>query len=509
MNSHTSSTPETTPVIAAIGEYTDRPAEPAQALEPAASMARALQAANSDGGGKLLEQIDTIDLIALISWPYENPVGRVCEMLNITPARQRNTSFGGETPLRLIHEAALAITRGEISVAAVIGGESMNAVSKAMKSQTPLDWTPPAGKDTAYRFANDRIDLSKVVRNIGVRDPSHLYPLYETALQGRLQQSPAQGNQLSADLWAEFADVAADNPYAWLRHRPSAEDIGTVTDSNRIISWPYPKLMVANPSVNQSATVIVTSLAAARAAGVPEEQLIYLHGGAAAAEADDFLYRDRYDRSTAQAAVLNKAVEIAGGDASRFRHMELYSCFPVVPKMAQEVLGKPSIKPTVAGGLTFFGGPLNNYMSHAACAMVRALRAEPGELGLLYGQGGFVTKHHTLVLSTAPATSPLTENYSVQAEADAAAAPLPEVNPDYSGAALVEAYTIQFDRDGSPSQGIVVLRSPDNTQRTFARVDPSDSATLNRLLDEDHSAIGAEGDVSLDSDGLPNWRLKG
>lgn len=508
MNSSTSSTPETTPVIAAIGEYTDRPAEPAHALEPAASMARALEAANADGGGKLLEQIDTIDLIALISWPYENPVGRVCEMLNISPARQRNTSYGGETPLRLIHEAALAITRGEIKAAAVIGGESMNAVGKAMKAKTPLDWTPPAPKDKAYRFANDRIDLSQVVRNIGVRDPSHLYPLYETALQGRRGQNPVQANRQSAELWAEFADVAADNPYAWLRHRPSAEDIGTVTESNRIISWPYPKLMVANPSVNQSATVIVTSLATARAAGVPEEQLIYLHGGAAAAEADNFLYRDRYDRSTAQAAVLNKAVEIAGGDAKRFRHMELYSCFPVVPKMAQEVLGNPDIKPTVAGGLTFFGGPLNNYMSHATCAMVRALRAEPGELGLLYGQGGFVTKHHTLVLSTHPGASPLNEDYSVQAQADAAAAPLPEVNTDYQGPAIVEAYTIQFERDGSPSQGIVVLRSPDNSQRTFARVEASDSASLNTLLNEDRSAIGVEGSVSLGADGLPTWTVK-
>lgn len=509
MSTATSSTPETTPVIAAIGEYTDRPADPSQALEPAASMARALEAANTDGGGQLLDRIDTIDLIALISWPYENPVGRVCEMLGINPPQQRNTSYGGETPLRLVHDAALAISRGEISVAAVIGGESMNAVGKAMKAKTPLDWTPPASKDSAYRFANDRIDLSPAVRAMGVRDPSHLYPLYETALQGRRAQSPAQASRESAELWAEFADVAADNPYAWLRHRPSADDIGTVTESNRIISWPYPKLMVANPSVNQSATIIVTSLAAARAAGVPEDQLIYLHGGAAAAEADNFLYRDRYDRSNAQTAVLNKAVEIAGGDAKAFRHIELYSCFPVVPKMAQEVLGNPAVKPTVAGGLTFFGGPLNNYMSHAACAMVRKLRDEPGALGLLYGQGGFVTKHHTLVLSSTPGAAALREDYSVQGEADAAAAPLPEVNSNYTGPATIEAYTIQFGRDGQPSQGIVVLRSPDNQQRTVARVDPSDTASLNTLLDDSRSAVGIAGEVRLDADKHPTWSVTG
>ena len=56
------------------------------------------------------------------------------------------------------------------------------------------------------------------------------------------------------------------------------------------------------------------------------------------------------------------------------------------------------MQPTVTGGLTFFGAPLNTYMTHAACAMVRELR-DGGKLGLLYGQGEFVTKHHALVLS--------------------------------------------------------------------------------------------------------------
>jgi acetyl-CoA C-acetyltransferase len=70
---------------------------------------------------------------------------------------------------------------------------------------------------------------------------------------------------------------------------------------------------------------------------------------------------------------------------------------PCVPKMARRTLGLGAdVKPTVAGGLTFFGAPLNTYMTHAACAMVRQLRGG-ARLGLLYGQGGFVTKHHALV----------------------------------------------------------------------------------------------------------------
>ncbi len=95
--------------------------------------------------------------------------------------------------------------------------------------------------------------------------------------------------------------------------------------------------------------------------------------------------------------------------------------------MARRTLGLGAdVQPTVTGGLTFFGAPLNTYMTHAACAMVRKLRGG-AKLGLLYGQGGFVTKHHALVLSRAGADSDaLAQDTSVQAEADRASGAVPE-----------------------------------------------------------------------------------
>ena len=83
----------------------------------------------------------------------------------------------------------------------------------------------------------------------------------------------------------------------------------------------------------------------------------------------------------------------AGGDASAFS-MRLSStpASRSCPKLARRTLGLGLDHPTsVTGGLSFFGGPLNNYMSHAACAMVREVRAG-AKLGLIYGQGEFVTK---------------------------------------------------------------------------------------------------------------------
>src|SRR3546814_11467519 len=117
--------------------------------------------------------------------------------------------------------------------------------------------------------------------------------------------------------------------------------------------------MVANPSVNQAAGVIVTSLALARAAGVPDDRIIHLWGGAAAKEPEDYLKRDAYTHSTAQEAVLRKSVEIVGGDAKRSDHVALYRCFPTEPTMALRTLGVDvsSCTTQVAGGPTFVGGP--------------------------------------------------------------------------------------------------------------------------------------------------------
>ncbi|ESZ89062.1 MAG: acetyl-CoA acetyltransferase [Blastomonas sp. CACIA14H2] len=494
-----------TPVIIAVGEFVDRPADPALAQEPVALMAEALHAAEADAGVPLLAAIDSLDLVGQVSWRYRDPVGLLCERLGIRPARATNASMGGETPVRLLHQAALRISNGESQVAAVVGGEALNAVSKARKAKVKLAWTDLAPRDETVKLDFETLPMSRSAKKAGATDPVHIYPLYENALQAAKGLSPAQGTRESAALWARYAAVAADNPCAWIRTAPSAEEIGTPSETNRMVSLPYPKLMVANPNVNQAATVIVASLAWARAAGIAEDRLVYIHGGAAASEPGDYLMRDRYDHSTAQQAVLERAVELAGGDAEAFDLAELYSCFPVVPKMAMDTLGlRNGVEPTVAGGLTFFGGPLNNYMTHGMCAMVRKLRSGQGRLGLVYGQGGVVSKHHALVLSSAPASQPLGTDYSVQDRADALRGPVPELLEEYSGPAEIETFTVLYGPRGHVRHGIVIARNPQGA-RLIARVRSDDAESIALLCDCDRSPIGARGHVRVDAFGDIVW----
>lgn len=496
--------PRNIPVIVGVGECVDRPEIVAQALEPLALMERALRAADTDAGGGFLAKLESLELIGLITWRYKDPVTQLCRRLGVQPARAVNASMGGETPIRLIHEAAVRIARGELTVAAIVGGEAMHAKSRAKKDKVTLPWTPQVAPAEATQFASSSFALSPVAKRLAMWDPAQIYPLYEMATQAAWQQTPAEAQAESAALWAQYAQIAARNPNAWIANAPDTASIATVSDQNRLINWPYPKLMTANPNVNQGAAVIVTSLAAARAAGVAEDRLIHIWGGAAAKEPEDYLLRDRYDRSTAQSAVLKAAKALVGGDAQRFGALELYSCFPVVPKMALRELGLDSAQraPTVTGGLTFFGGPLNNYMTHAVCAMVHKLRAAPQEVGLLYGQGGYVNKHHALVVTRREPDADLALDYSVQALADATRDPVPELVDAYTGAARIETYTIVYGRDGAPLHGVVVLRTADD-RRTMAKVAADDAATMTLLVSTEQNAIGIEGHVRIDVFGLP------
>lgn len=496
------------PVIAAVGEHVDRPASPEEALEPVALMARAIRACEADAECALAGRITLMSLIGLVSWRYRDPVSLLCEKLGAAPAERVNASMGGETPVRLVHEAAARIAKGEPVVAAIVGGEASHARAQARKQGAALPWTPAASREDAVRFPSSRFAMSAPAKRFGIMDPAQIYPFYEVATQAAWGETPAEAQRASALLWARYAETAATNPPAWIKTAPSADAIETVTADNRMINWPYPKLMTANPSVNQAAAVIVTSLAMARELGVAEDKLIHIWGGAAANEPEDYLQRDRYDHSTAQSAVLDKAVELVGGDAAAFDRLELYSCFPVVPKMALRTLGLDSAAhaPTVTGGLTFFGGPLNNYMSHAIAAMTRTLRAHPDELGLLYGQGGYVNKHHALIVSAKPAPAPLATDYSVQAAADAARGPIPPLAETYAGPARIETYTVTYARDGLPLEGVVIARTPSGA-RVMARAPASDHATIEALTSLSKSAIGADGYVHIDVFGKPTFNL--
>ena len=112
---------------------------------------------------------------------------------------------------------------------------------------------------------------------------------------------------------------------------------------------------------------------------------------------------------------------LARVDADDLAHVDLYSCFPSAVQAAAAELGLGPDRPlTVTGGLTFAGGPWNNYVGHSLATMQRVLREDPGSIGLVTANGGFLTKHALGVYCTEPPRTGSFRWESAQEATDAA-----------------------------------------------------------------------------------------
>jgi acetyl-CoA C-acetyltransferase len=113
---------------------------------------------------------------------------------------------------------------------------------------------------------------------------------------------------------------------------------------------------------------------------------------------------------------------------------------------------------TVTGGMSFAGGPWNNYVMHAIATTVGLLREHSDAKGLCTANGGYLTKHSFGVYAAQPPESGCFQHEELQAEVDAL--PTREVDPDYEGPVTVEAYTVMHDRDGAPESAPVAAITP-------------------------------------------------
>jgi acetyl-CoA C-acetyltransferase len=157
----------------------------------------------------------------------------------------------------------------------------------------------------------------------------------------------------------------------------------------------------------------------------------------------------------------------------------------------------------VFGGLTFGGGPIANYMSHAVVSMVQRLREERGN-GFLFANGGFATDNHCIVIASQPiAAARFPQNFDYQAEADAAREAVPVLNKDCVGPAMIESYTVFHDREGQPASGVVVARTADG-ERTLCYINVQNPEMLAFFVAGQIEPVGKRGHLAV-QDGIRTW----
>ena len=121
---------------------------------------------------------------------------------------------------------------------------------------------------------------------------------------------------------------SSQEPYAWLRTPLTAAQIREATPDNRMVGYPYTKAMNSNWDLDQAAAVVLCSVEAAEAAGVPRDRWVFVHAGTDAH--DTYLISNRGDLHSSPAirTAARVAFELAEAHVDDVAHVDLYSCSP-------------------------------------------------------------------------------------------------------------------------------------------------------------------------------------
>jgi acetyl-CoA C-acetyltransferase len=449
---------------------------------PIALAVEALRLALSDttAGDQLLRRADSCRHVATLGWPYSDEAALIAAELGASPRETvRTVAIGGDGPQRLVSDTARSIAEGEIAVALITGAEAMAALRECQQAGGTPDWPHQrAGAIPTRIVGTDRFPSNEAEAAVGLLAPVYNYALLETAVQAKSGADRDSHRRHIAELWSRFSAVAAANPHARIRHHYRPAELSTPTPDNRPVSFPYLKRLVANLSVDQATGLIMCSADAAAAAGVPRDRWVFPLAGAHAA--DEWFMSERAELAASPAidAAARAALQHAGIAIDEVPYIDLYSCFPSAVQIAARELGVRSTdeRPlTLTGGLTFAGGPGNNYTSHSIATAVGRLREDPDAFAFTTAVGWYLTKHACGIYAGRPPERAFRE-------LDAGPARRPQTartaTATYEGPATIEAYTIPYDRAGEPEAAIVSSITPDGRRAVLRSSDPDLIAAL-------------------------------
>lgn len=468
-----------TPVVVGVGQFTERLEDPAYRGMSSVDLAsEAALAALRDTGADPAAVAAAIDVVAgtrqfEISGHTPAPLGKsnnyprsVAGRIGADPGRAVLEVIGGQSPQHLVTEFCGDIAAGRTDVVMIVGSEN----TSSLRYFDGRDDKPDHGEEVDGQledrgYGYDGIFDEYTVRHGLIGAPVQ-YGLLDNARRARVGLSVDDYRRAMGELFAPMSKVAAKNPYSSAPVERTVDELITVTDRNRMICDPYPRLMVARDQVNMGAAALLMSVEAALKLGVPESKWVYLRGHA---DMKEQKLLDRADLGASPASVLavREALRVAGIGLDDVAAFDLYSCFPFPVFNICDGVGLAVDDPrglTLTGGLPYFGGPGNNYSLHGIAEAVAQMREAPGKFALVGANGGIASKFSVGVYSTEPA--PWVDDRSAELSADVAALPAVAVTEHASGPATIETYTVRYD--WTPAAGIIIGRLDADNSRFLA-----------------------------------------
>ena len=334
---------------------------------------------------------------------------------------------------------------GHLDLALIVGAEALATVRRLKKAGEKPQWSfkPAERRPFPMDLQFHPSEISHAVFEAYLT-----FALFDNARRAHLRRGLEEHRAQLGRVLAPLTNVAAASPHAWFPIARSASEITTATPDNRMVAYPYTKLMTSIMDVDMSAALLLASAAKADALGVPEDKRVYLRGFGYAEDPAHVADHPDLWRSPAMATASSTALSGAGIGIDDVAHFDLYSCFASSVNFALDALGLSEDDPrgvTQTGGLPYHGGPGSNYMTHSIAAMAETLRTDPGSYGVTSGVGMHMQKHAYGLWSTAPGVVRTARATTL----------LPPAIPSLivgspEGTATVATYSVLHGRSGEP-----------------------------------------------------------
>ncbi|MRI31463.1 acetyl-CoA acetyltransferase [Endozoicomonas sp. OPT23] len=446
-----------TPVLVGVGVIDQRTDSPAEAKEAWQLMADAVTASAKDAGAESL--LADIDLISVPQgmWQYTDPARLVADSVG---AAKATTVFAeiGILQQTIMGDACERISKGEIDVAVVTGGEAkyrelMAKITKTEINNTQQQTTPDV------TFKPDAELWLKEESNAGLAMPVGFYAVMESAFRHSKGLSIEEHRDRLAKMYSRFSDIAADNPYAWKPMHVDTDYIKEASEKNPMLAFPYTKLHNTSWNVDQAGALLFTSVAKAKALGIPEEKWVFPVASTESNAMNCVSQRKELHRLPGARLCGEKALEHAGIKAEDVGLLDLYSCFPIAVEAYANELGLDLNRDlTITGGMPFAGGPLNNYVIQSTCRMVQLLRNGSDEYALVSSVSGMMTKQAYGLWARKPSEKGFA-NIDVSSDVKAEVSPV-ELDCTYKGEGVIAGYTVLY-KGVEKSRAIAVIDQPD------------------------------------------------
>jgi len=420
-----------------------------------------------------------VDVIVIPAgtWPYGDPGRELARRLG-SPGATTILGQLGVSQQELLNISIQMIERGDARSVLVVGGESRRWASAGTYS------TLAGGPDRTLERPESFLDDLEI--EAGLAFPAvRSYALIERAFDAVVGLTDLEADLANAALWSAMSAVAAQQADSLVDAPVPPEEVATTSARNRLLAAPYRRLHASQWTVDHAAALVLTERDAARASGADPSAVVHPLVALESTHAVPVIQRVALGRWPAMQLLGEVAAAHLGRPLSEIDLVDLYSCFPVAVRLQAMELGiatEPA--PTITGGMTFAGGPFNNYVLGATATMADRLRQGAATTGLVTTVSGLLTKPGLAVWgSDEPAGGALVADLAPAAALRTAATPCDLLD---EGAELtIEATTAWFD--GDQPTAAILGRDARGRRRLVLR---HDDASVSRFAE--HASIGEQ-----------------